>query len=423
MRLHALGRMRVAQVLDRPLARARRPAASRVPSGGARPERRHRRARVAGRMPRGARRRRTPDRGRGRARGRLACARRRRHARSRAARSRSVPAAASARSRSSSSIGARRSRTGVAMSPRTAPSESGRALRAPTTTRAPTRGATARARTSAASTPTRSPPCRARPLGRRARGRMLDRRLHRAARAALRAARRRSTSPRARSRWPASASASVANVELAAPAFPRRYRPASGTDRLLGGPLLPRRRRARCKRSAGLASSSARRECRRGQLARQGIRGAAARRRGARTAGRRARRAGTRSTDVVRATGSTASTAMRAERAMIGGLRREPDPALRAVVVIPARDEALLIEACLLALARQREVGPESYEVIVVLDGCRDATGEVVRRSPRASPAAPAHGRADRRAGSRPRAPAGMDLACERLFGLGRGEG
>jgi glucosyl-3-phosphoglycerate synthase len=116
---------------------------------------------------------------------------------------------------------------------------------------------------------------------------------------------------------------------------------------------------------------------------------------------------------------------MRADPIVIGaGLDREPDPALRAVVVVPARDEAERIEACLLALANQHEVGHESYEVIVVLDGCRDATAERVQTLAEREPSLRLHtvelptpqgvGRARRR---------GMDIACERLLGLGHEQG
>lgn len=101
-----------------------------------------------------------------------------------------------------------------------------------------------------------------------------------------------------------------------------------------------------------------------------------------------------------------------------------PHPALAAVVVVPARDEAARIEACLLALARQREVAPESFETIVVLDGCRDATAEIVRELAEREPQPPIHaieltdgqgvGRARR---------LGMDVACGRLLGLDRNGG
>ncbi len=101
-----------------------------------------------------------------------------------------------------------------------------------------------------------------------------------------------------------------------------------------------------------------------------------------------------------------------------------PEPALRAVVVVPARDEQQRIAACLRALAAQRGVPCEHYEVIVILDGCVDATAEVVGLSLREMPELRLHrvelpspqgvGRARR---------LGMDLACERLLNLGRGDG
>jgi glucosyl-3-phosphoglycerate synthase len=103
-----------------------------------------------------------------------------------------------------------------------------------------------------------------------------------------------------------------------------------------------------------------------------------------------------------------------------------PDPAstLRAVVVIPARDEAERIAGCLLALASQQGVAHRDYELIVVLDGCRDETEQRVREVAVAQPSLRLHtlrtresrgvGRARRR---------GMDLACERLLEVGRPSG
>ncbi len=101
-----------------------------------------------------------------------------------------------------------------------------------------------------------------------------------------------------------------------------------------------------------------------------------------------------------------------------------PEAQLRAVVVVPARDEAERIEACLYALAHQLGVAGRNYEVIVVLDGCTDGTLEKVRELAEREQALRLHtvvlvvgqgvGRARRR---------GMDLACERLLGLGRGDG
>jgi glycosyltransferase involved in cell wall biosynthesis len=102
----------------------------------------------------------------------------------------------------------------------------------------------------------------------------------------------------------------------------------------------------------------------------------------------------------------------------------DPDAALCAVVVVPARDEAERIEACLRSLAAQNGVARERYELIVVLDGCRDATREKVLALGAREPTLRLHlvvlaepegvGRARR---------CGMDLACERLLALGREDG
>lgn len=101
-----------------------------------------------------------------------------------------------------------------------------------------------------------------------------------------------------------------------------------------------------------------------------------------------------------------------------------PAPALRAVVVVPARDEQQRIAACVAALAEQQGMAGDEYEVIVILDGCTDATAEVARDAARETPGLRLHqvvlpapqgvGRARR---------LGMDLACRRLLGLGREDG
>jgi glycosyltransferase involved in cell wall biosynthesis len=93
-------------------------------------------------------------------------------------------------------------------------------------------------------------------------------------------------------------------------------------------------------------------------------------------------------------------------------------------VVVPARDEAERIGACLRALAEQCGVSHEAYEVVVVLDGCRDDTRaralEVGVRHPRLRlhlielGISSGVGRARR---------VGMDLACERLFAVGHPQG
>ena len=101
-----------------------------------------------------------------------------------------------------------------------------------------------------------------------------------------------------------------------------------------------------------------------------------------------------------------------------------PHPDLETIVVVPARDEAPRIAACLQALSAQLDMAANSYEVVLVLDGCRDHTLQVIQRTT-GHLAGPAFqvvtllrpqgvGRARR---------LGMDIACRRLMQLGRGEG
>jgi glucosyl-3-phosphoglycerate synthase len=101
-----------------------------------------------------------------------------------------------------------------------------------------------------------------------------------------------------------------------------------------------------------------------------------------------------------------------------------PDPRLQAIVVVPARDEAERVGACLRALADQRGVDHDAYEVMVVLDGCRDATRERALEVG----ASRAHLRLhvvemDAPGGVGRTRGLGMDLACERLFAVARPEG
>jgi glycosyltransferase involved in cell wall biosynthesis len=97
--------------------------------------------------------------------------------------------------------------------------------------------------------------------------------------------------------------------------------------------------------------------------------------------------------------------------------------ALLSVVVIPARDEEARIGGCLAALARQT-VARRSFEIIVVLDSCRDRTARVVELAAselglglglRTVPGPGLGAGAARRAG--------MDAAAARLFAVGRPEG
>ena len=92
---------------------------------------------------------------------------------------------------------------------------------------------------------------------------------------------------------------------------------------------------------------------------------------------------------------------------------------LRAIVVVPARDEQERIGPCLLALGNQRHIDPSGFEVFLVLDHCHDDT----RGRALASASAPGRltltildslipgvGHARR---------AGMDAACRRLLYAG----
>jgi glycosyltransferase involved in cell wall biosynthesis len=100
----------------------------------------------------------------------------------------------------------------------------------------------------------------------------------------------------------------------------------------------------------------------------------------------------------------------------------EPSPCLRAVVVVPARDEEASIGACIAALAAQRGIDPADWEILLVLDGCTDATSE------RARAALPAMGPVMHEValgglGAGGARAAGMDQACLRLEPLGRPDG
>jgi glucosyl-3-phosphoglycerate synthase len=101
-----------------------------------------------------------------------------------------------------------------------------------------------------------------------------------------------------------------------------------------------------------------------------------------------------------------------------------PNSDLQAIVVIPARDEAARIAGCLRALSSQRDVPADSYEAIVILDGCRDRTLQVVEQAMLEDGRLTAHavtlespqgvGRARR---------IGMDIAYRRLLDVGRPDG
>ena len=100
-----------------------------------------------------------------------------------------------------------------------------------------------------------------------------------------------------------------------------------------------------------------------------------------------------------------------------------PEPTLRACVVVPARDEEERIAACIAALAAQEGVPRGEYEVILVLDDCRDDTaGRALAAAARhaglrlriIATEAPGAGATRRR---------GMDDAAGRLEAVGRPAG
>lgn len=89
-----------------------------------------------------------------------------------------------------------------------------------------------------------------------------------------------------------------------------------------------------------------------------------------------------------------------------------------AIVVIPARDEESHIQRCLRALAAQT-AGTAAFEVIVVLDGCSDRTGELAARTAAELELALSLLEGPGRGSGAARG-LGMDAACDRLHALGR---
>ncbi|HET9102161.1 MAG TPA: glucosyl-3-phosphoglycerate synthase [Solirubrobacteraceae bacterium] len=91
--------------------------------------------------------------------------------------------------------------------------------------------------------------------------------------------------------------------------------------------------------------------------------------------------------------------------------------ALTSIVVVPARDEERRIANCLRALAEQT-VGPGAFEVVLVLDRCRDATETIaVRAAARLGLQLTTVTGPGRGPGAARRL--GMELAAERLHALG----
>ncbi|HKH38506.1 MAG TPA: glycosyltransferase [Rubrobacter sp.] len=99
-----------------------------------------------------------------------------------------------------------------------------------------------------------------------------------------------------------------------------------------------------------------------------------------------------------------------------------PNPALRACVVVPARDEEDLIESCLEALATQERVAHHEYEVLLILDRCTDETEERAREIGGVHPSLKLHFLDGPGEGSGPARRVGMDAVCARLLQVGRPE-
>jgi glucosyl-3-phosphoglycerate synthase len=100
-----------------------------------------------------------------------------------------------------------------------------------------------------------------------------------------------------------------------------------------------------------------------------------------------------------------------------------PNPALRACVVVPARDEEELIGSCLRALAAQQDLSREEYEVLLVLDACSDGTEARAREVVEAYPSLRLYFLNGPGQGSGHARSIGMEAACVRLLGLGRPDG
>jgi glucosyl-3-phosphoglycerate synthase len=97
-----------------------------------------------------------------------------------------------------------------------------------------------------------------------------------------------------------------------------------------------------------------------------------------------------------------------------------PDSALRACVVVPARNEEALIGSCLEALAAQAGVEPSAYEVLLILDRCTDRTEARARDISTDHPRLRLHLLEGPGEGSGPARRVGMDVACARLLRVGR---
>lgn len=97
-----------------------------------------------------------------------------------------------------------------------------------------------------------------------------------------------------------------------------------------------------------------------------------------------------------------------------------PESELEVSVVVPARDEEALIVRCLEALAFQRDVSREAYEILLVLDRCSDATEERAREVGGRHPGLRLHFLEGPGLGAGHARRVGMDAACGRLTSVGK---
>lgn len=100
-----------------------------------------------------------------------------------------------------------------------------------------------------------------------------------------------------------------------------------------------------------------------------------------------------------------------------------PEKALRVSVVVPARDEEDLVGGCLRALATQKSVSPDEYEVLLVLDRCTDGTEGRAREVVDEYPLLRLHFLDGPGKGAGHARRVGMEAACGRLLSLGREDG
>jgi glucosyl-3-phosphoglycerate synthase len=100
-----------------------------------------------------------------------------------------------------------------------------------------------------------------------------------------------------------------------------------------------------------------------------------------------------------------------------------PDPVLHICVVVPARNEEELVGSCLRALAEQEGVTWGEYEVLLVLDECTDRTGAYAKEVAASYPAFRLYILEGPGKGSGYARRAGMEVACDRLYAVGRPHG